>query len=286
MPRFCANCGIDEGQGVPIIDNLCLNCYIKIKELIKVPTVIDVHTCSRCGAILVAGRWYYPEDPAEAVNIITKIVESSIRLGEDVSVKSVEVEVLPSPSQAHVKAELLIKNRYSYLVESNVNIKWVKQLCPVCFKRVGKGFDAVVQVRFIHLDDNVGKLKDLILRMFHDYLVEVEEVSNGFDIKVSSPNIARRIADLVKKSWRIARVVESYGDVKRTKGGSRKAKLYISVKVINLRVGDYVVLNGKAYTVAEVNDRFVTVVDSNGFKRFIDVEELTSIYERSRSKAR
>lgn len=285
MPRFCVNCGIDEGGGIPIINNLCLKCYVKLREVVKVPNSIEIRMCGRCGALLIEGRWCYPINAEESLNMVKKVIEFSIEPGEDVLVRNVNIE-LPPPNfaKAHVHIELLIKSKYDYVSEYDINIKWIKQLCPICFKRVGRSFDAVVQLRFTHLDENAKKFRENIVKIFQDYIVEVDEVDNGFDIKVASPSIARKIADIVKNTWRVVKVIESYGDVKRARNGSKQAKLYISVKVLNLWVGDYIIVDGKAYTVVEVNDKAITVVDSVGAKKSIDVEKLLSHYERSRSK--
>jgi nonsense-mediated mRNA decay protein 3 len=287
VARFCVNCGIDESIGVPIIDNLCLKCYTKLREVVKVSRSIEIHTCGRCGAILIEGRWYYPTNSEEALEIVKKYIASEVRPGEDITIKNIHVDLLPTNySSAHIRIELLIKNRYNYVFDQDTEIKWIKQLCPTCFRRAGRSFEAVVQIRFIHLDKTIEMFKDTIMKVFQDQIVEVEDIDNGFDLKVVSPGVARKIADVAKRYWNIVRVTESYGDVKRMRDGSRRAKLYISVRVINLGVGDYVVINNKAYTVVEVNDRTVIVVDSSGYRKSIDIENLLSSYQKSKSKHR
>ena len=287
MPRFCANCGIDESSGVPIIDNLCLNCYVKLREVVRIPHSVDIPSCRKCGAILIEGKWLYPANSDEAFDIIKRYIASTVKPHDDVVVKDLDVEMIPPDfSRVHIHAYLLIKGRYSYNYEHDIEVKWVKQLCPVCFRRASRGYDAVVQLRFIHMDENIEIFKDTIESMFQDQLIEVEEVDNGFDFKVASPGIAKKIATIVKKYWKTVKIMESYGDVKRAKDGSRKAKLYISVKVLNLRVGDYVVIDGKAYIIEKVEEKNIVVVDSSGNTSIIDVDYLLNRYEGFRSKRR
>lgn len=284
--RFCVNCGAEEAGGVYIVDNLCIKCYIDLKrEIIKIPSTIEINVCSRCGAILISGKWYYPELAEEAKEIVEKYIALEVKSSEDVSILGVDVDVIPpSYREARVIVKLLIKNRYSYTIESKVGIAWIKKLCPKCFQRAGKSFEAVVQVRFMHIDESAEKFKREIIRLFQDYVVDVEDLDGGYDIKVSSQGIARKIADMAKKYWRAVKVVESFGNVKRTRGGARYAKLYLSIRVVNPRVGDYVILEGKAYTITRVGSNDVTVADSSGFEKSIPFDELRSAYERSKTR--
>lgn len=286
MRRFCVNCGTTEAEGTPIIDNLCIRCYIALKEVIKIPNIVEIPVCNRCGALLISGRWYYPTTAEDAKEIIEKHIVSTIKPSEDTSILDVDIEITPpSHREAKVLTKLLIRNKHSYILESKVDIAWVRRLCPTCFQRAGKGFNAVIQIRFVHLDETAEKFKRDIERLFQDYVVEVEEVDNGYNIKVSSQSIARKIADLAKKNWRIAKIVESFGDIKRSRDGTRHARLYISIRVVNPRVGDYIVLEGKAYTVVGVDNEAVAVVDSNGTRKVIPFSELQFIYEKSKTRS-
>lgn len=286
MRRFCVNCGVKESEDVPIIDSLCIKCYIAIKEVIRIPNIIEIPTCSKCGALFINGKWCYPALADEAKEIIEKYVISMVKPSEDVTVLSVNANIVPpSYREAKIFAVLLIKNKHNYILESKVNIVWIKKLCPICFQRVGKSFDAVVQIRFIHVDESAEKFRKDVMRLFQDYVIEIEEVDKGYNIKVSSQSIARKIADLAKKNWKMVRIVESFGDIKKSRDGTRRARLYISIRIVNPKVGDYIVLEGKAYTITKVDNEGVTVVDSNGSKRPISFNELQSLYEKSRARS-
>lgn len=285
MTRFCANCGIDETEGIPIIDGLCIKCYVKLKDVIKIPNTIEISTCSRCGALLVGGRWFYPSTAEEAQEIARKIIIGAIKHGEDITIGNVVAELLPpNYTKAYAYVDLIIRNRYRYLLKVDVSIKWVKGLCQSCFRRAGRSFDAVVQLRFVHMDESAKRFMEEIERIFQDYIIDLEEHDNGFDIKVISHGVAHKIVDAAKKMWKKIKVVESFGDIKYSKDGSRRGKLYISVRIINLRVNDYVVLDGKAYTVVYADEETVTILDSDGHKKTVYIEDLISEYQKSRAK--
>lgn len=287
MTRFCANCGIEESGDTPIIDGLCIKCYVELKDVIKIPDTIEISTCSRCGALLVRGKWFYPSSVEEAQEIVKKIIIDAIKPGEDIVITNVIAELIsPSYKKAHVYVNLLVKNMYKHLLRIDVNIKWVKGLCQLCFRRAGRSFDAVVQLRFIHIDESAKRFRGEIENIFRDYIVDVEERSNGYDIKVVSQGVAQKIVNIAKKMWKKVKVTESFGDVRYSRDGSRSGKLYISVKVINLRINDYVILNGKAYTVIDVGEEFMTVLDSDGCKKTLHIEDIIFQYEGSRSKSK
>lgn len=287
MRRFCANCGIEESKDTPIVDSLCIKCYVVLKKVVEMPDTIRVTTCSRCGAISIGGRWYYPASSLEAQEIIEKYVTSLIKPGEDVDINSVYVE-LDTSSYKEMKTITIvtIKKSFSYTVESKINIKWVKDLCPTCHKRAGRSFDAVIQLRFIHYSDDVESFKRDVEKLFQDYIVDIEEKDNGYDIKVLSQGIARKIVDMAKKLWRNVKITESFGDTKRSRDGTRYAKLYISVRIINPKIGDYVVIGDKAYTVVSIDDKRVILIDNSGTKKAIDVDELVSLYRKSKTKSK
>lgn len=285
--RFCANCGAEETPGNPVIDGLCTRCYVALKDVVRIPKSIGITACTRCGALHISGRWLYPTSAEEAQELVRKFIASMVKPGEDASIDRVDVELLsPDFSKARISVRILIKNRYRYSMDHVIGIRWSRKLCGACLKRAGKSFEAVVQLRFVRMEDSAREFLDSIEKAFADYIVEVEEVANGYDIRVVSPGIARKIADMARRTWRSSRVIESFGDTRRERDGSRHAKLYISVRVINPVVGDYIVVGGRAYTVVEVHGNRLVVVDSEGTRKSIPIDELLSLYKGSKAKHR
>lgn len=285
MRRFCANCGIEESSDVPIVNGFCIKCFVLVKKVLRIPNTIDIYTCSRCGAISIGSRWYYPSSSLEAQEIIEKYVASLIKPIEDVKLDRVSMELDRSSYRSiKVVSVIVIKNKHRFVYEDSIEIRWLKKICPTCFKKAGKSFKSVVQIRFVHLDDRAKTFIENIEKLFSDYIIEIEERDGGYDIKVVSIGIARKIVGIARKIWRSIRVTESFGDIKRARNGSRYAKLCISLEVLNLRVGDYVVLDGKAYTVIAVDEKKITVVDSDENRRSIDLANLSLSYERSKVK--
>lgn len=286
MKRFCVSCGVEESNTNPIIDNLCIKCYIGLKKPLFVPTSIEIYTCNRCGALYIGGRWHYPSTSSEARELVEKHIVSLIKpLAEDIHIADIST-IFEDSNEVRMRIVLLLKNGFTYTTEFKSEIIWRKRLCFLCFKRAGKSFEAVVQLRFIHHDELISKFKRDVEELFQDYVVDIEERDSGYDIKVTSYGVAKKIADMAKKLWRNTKVVESFGDVRRARGGSIRARRYLSVRIINLKVGDYVVVDGKAYTIANIDNKNIVLVDSDGVSKSLDMDKFLSSYEKSRVKSR
>jgi len=287
LRRFCSKCGKEEDLKTPIVDNLCVKCYIQTKKLLEIPKLIEVTLCSRCGAISIGSRWFYPNTPSKARYIIEQHITSLVKKETDVDIENLDIELDDMLNkQAKIYVNILIKNIIRYTIESTTEIKWKKGLCPICFKRAGGGFEAIVQLRFMNYEDLVEKFKNEILQLFYDYIVEISDVKNGIDIKIASRSIAKKIVDIALRTWRNVRIVESFGDVRRIRNGSRHGKQYISIRIINPREGDYIVLDGKAYTVDKVHENGIDVVDSDGEKIFVSLDKLLNMYNKMKKRAR
>ncbi len=270
--RFCVKCGAVDR---PMIGPLCIDCYLEMYGLVKLSESIEIVMCPRCYAIKVHGKWIRPTSYEEFLDLIrSEILRKITPSRPEIRIDSV---LIPSiePYQSRIPVSLRAKIG-PHLVEReiSINIVWKKSLCPLCFKRAAGSFQAIVQLRCIHMSNDIERFKQELLNLFPDEIIEISETKNGFDVKVSSEHIARRIALLAKRKWRAVKIIESFGDQKRRRDGRRTAKLYISVRILNYQPGDYVVIDRKAYIVEFINDGSIVLRDSAGKKKVLRVNDL------------
>lgn len=57
--KFCVVCGREDGE---FIGPLCVDCYIKTKDLVKMPRKIQGKYCKICGAEWANGKWIRSRD--------------------------------------------------------------------------------------------------------------------------------------------------------------------------------------------------------------------------------
>ncbi len=281
--RFCIRCGKLESDDRPLIAGLCPECYVEIHGLAKVLHPVQIVYCPKCYSMKISGRWIRPVTSDEFYSLLRTLVMQSLQPATrdiafmDIVLGSIEMysTSLEIEITASISNKAIVKHRLS------IPVTWQKQLCPTCFKRAGGSYEAVVQLRFINFSQDIEEFKNWLTEIFPDDIVEIDEHKHGYDIKVSSPFIAKKIADLAKRRWNCVKIVESYGEQRRRRDGRRYGKLYISVRILNFKPGDYVVLNNRAYTVESVNDKEIVVVDSSGHRKRVNLRDVVKMYTRT-----
>lgn len=283
MKKFCVKCGVEESSDIYIIDGLCPKCFIEVHVLSKKIENIKIRYCSKCGAILHYNKWINVDENSFR-DIAKGIVLNNLNFGEKVRIVDIVMDLTPYEDIAtKVKVMFELNNKFQFQYELPIEIRWIKAICPLCLKKAG-GYNSIVQIRYVNWSEDVAKFINEIANTFREYIYDIEEVRNGYDIKLIDTHIARRIADLSQRRWKNIKIIESYGDSKRLRNGSRYSRLYISIRILNFKKGDYIVLDGKPYTVVNVNERSIAVADQNGILHRISINELTLKYMKSHTK--
>lgn len=284
MRRFCVRCGSEESSSNYIVDGLCMKCFMEVNNPFKKIGSIKIKYCGRCGAVHYSGKWIDLLENASS-NIIREVMLKHLRLGDRVRVVDLSIDLHPyEDSSAKVRLLLEVENRFRFQYELPVQILWSRSVCPFCLRKAGGGYSSIIQIRYVNWSSEIPRLIEEVVNEYREYVADVEETRNGYDIKLVDSHIAKRIAEVVQRRWRNLRIVESYGDSRRLRDGSRFSKLYISIKILNFKKGDYIVLNGRPYTVVNVNENSITVSDQDGALHEIDVNELIVKYSKSRTK--
>ena len=276
MSRFCVECGVEESVNTPLFNNLCLNCLLETHDLFEVRRGLIVHVCRKCSSIKAGNKWIKASNTVEIHNLISNISARNIKsiLGVevvDVSLKS--LEIYSSVLEVEVKA-LISNNPISRVLR--VNVEWVKDVCPSCLKRSSGSYEAVIQVRAFNYDEKVKKFKNTLIHVFQDNILEVDEVSKGYNIKVLDIHTANRIVDEIRKRW-IVKIIKSYEKQYRDREGRRRGKPYISVRIINLKSGDRLIVNNKAYIVDSIASNSIILSSSSGEERTLKIKELAKL---------
>ncbi len=258
-----------------MVGNLCVDCFLELYGLTRGDRAVEIVLCPRCYAIRIHGKWLRPASYEEFLQIVREEIARYLTPSRpEVKIESIQ---LPQIEPYQHRVPILIKARVGeHFVERrlDVAIAWKKNLCPMCFKRAAGSYQAVVQIRYVHSSPEIDRFKHKLTEMFPEDIVEIDEVRNGFDVKLSSDHVARRIALIAQRMWKAVKIVESYGDQRRRRDGRRTARLYISVRILNFAPGDYIVIDHKAYTVVSIDDDRIVLQDSSGRKRILRLREL------------
>ncbi|MFB6298020.1 MAG: 60S ribosomal export protein NMD3 [Salinirussus sp.] len=207
--EFCPRCGDtlarEREEGV-----LCDACYLDQYDLVEAPDRVEIGVCSGCGAVHRGNRWVDvgAEDYTDvAVDAVTEA------LGVHVDAESVSWQVAPEQVDAttvrmHCSFSGVLRDR-PVTEEVVVPVKIGRETCDRCGDIAGGAFAAVVQVRASDRTPAQGEL-DRALEIAHDYvtdreasgdrgayITEVGEVDAGLNLKVSTTQVGRAIADRI-----------------------------------------------------------------------------------------
>jgi nonsense-mediated mRNA decay protein 3 len=275
LKRFCVNCGVEESSATPIIRGLCPKCYIAIKGLVTKPRSIEIWYCRVCGGVKVHGKWLYVQNAEELKDVVEDFFIGLLKPSEDFILEDIEAVFTPyEDSLATINLfGKLGEARISHTV--TVTVSWKSSLCPLC-KRIASGsYNAVVQLRYVNADSEIEEFINSITMEFEKWIREVKPVRNGYDIMLLDASLAKRVAESAKRRWHATKVVESYGDTRRSPEGQRVSRLYISIRILNFKPGDYIVASGIPYTVESFDGIWLTLRDSNGKISRVHIDEIS-----------
>lgn len=183
--KFCFLCGKRTEK---LIKGYCEECYKQKFQLIKIPEEISITTCSKCNRIKEKNKWRDIE--------IDEVLRGKIKvLGKNVKIK------IEKNDNAKIYAKGLLEGSKSLKEEVHeVKIKTKKETCSECSRKIGRYYEAIVQIRGNLTNDDVDSIDDITLMKKGFY--RLEEVKGGYDFFVSSKSLATRITEMLRKRYK------------------------------------------------------------------------------------
>jgi len=254
---FCPRCGdavaLDREtrleRGEP---QLCDACYFEGFELVDAPERIQVTYCSDCGAVKRGEHW---EDVGARDYTDVAIDAVAEALAVHVDAESISWSIDPEQvDQTTVELHCTFTGVVRETpVEAQVTVpaKLSSGTCARCGRKAGDYYAATVQVRAAGREpdpDELGDARELVHELAAEreeagdrdaFVTEVGEVDGGLDAKVSTPQLARRIAN---------RLVELHGGTYDTSerlisedgDGNRVYRTAHVVRLPRYRAGDVI----------------------------------------------
>ncbi len=282
MSRFCAKCGRPDNGEVAFIGNLCIQCYLEEHEVLSVPSEVTLHICKNCFSYRWKNKWFKLHGRIEDIveDVLHKILEDKIKFkipSEDSKKLNVTYE-LELPSEIHstqftsyVTAKIS-DGRNVFQQKYPMNVKILFTLCPNCLMRVSKTYKAIVQVRSArnHLDKvDMRKIGRILREIDPHNIIDIEELREGLNIKVSDSTTARILASKIRNETG-AVISESFEHVRRNKEGKRTSKLIIVARLPKYRENDVVLFRNEMYRIEKISG-FKVVLRNEISKRKITV---------------
>ncbi len=257
--RFCLRCGKPETLENPLIEGLCLECFLKERSLVRLPDRVALTRCPACGSIYLKGTWlHFSGGVRDALQHYLRALKKPV---VSPNLTEIDVEVLGIHKG---EAELLVKSCFKgRSAEQRVVIRYevINRLCPKCLGVKVKDYNAVLQVRFAGSPSR--ELTNEVVRTLTSdreisgSITDYEELQEGIDVKFSIASVARQAAmhlrnslgGYLTESWKL------HGLVK----GKRHSKLFVVLRIPVFTSGDLIDSRGVLLEVLNVKEERVTV---------------------------
>lgn len=277
---FCVECG-KEGK---IYDGLCSECYLKKKELVRFPEILDVTICGKCGAVRVGKHWVDSTDPEAAVRLSA---ESAVVSGRDVRDLVLDIALTekdPRSYYAHVVASFRA-GELQASKEFDILVRLKRDTCQRCGKKSGHYYEAIIQLRGSGKSFDSERLENArkyILRRMReissesrDVFISKEELMHGgYDFYVSSSSAAKGLAREMGKAF--SAQVKMTHSISGRKDGRDLTRMTYLVRLPEYEAGDIIEMNGKFFLLRRFEGNNLNLVDlSNWHESNITVGRLS-----------
>ncbi|NHJ12117.1 MAG: hypothetical protein EAX95_00490 [Candidatus Thorarchaeota archaeon] len=256
MTAPCYQCGEKA-----VLDGLCIKCYENRHPLVRVRTPLPLIACRRCGAIKTSSGWQkIKQSSSDSDELTDRQIE--ILLGQEVDTLGLEVEASFVEERtldrvSHIILHVSGKSHQSLSVHDEsypIEIRFEYSTCDSCAMMSGGYHEAILQIRadgrfltefeenFIH---NV--VTELTIAEYGNdakaFVTEMKRDKYGLDFKVGSEHLCRRIADQLESDF-LAQRKENYKLIGQDRGGKKKYRVTILIRLQRFSQGDFVLVEG------------------------------------------
>jgi len=199
---FCIKCGKEA-----VTDKFCESCFLEGMKLFSVEN-IKLYFCDNCEKFHHK-REKYDNESVEKF-ILGIIIKSENRLTK----KIVDFKVQDGKIECVVKVEGYInpaKTKKSQ--EAKFNLYTKRRKCENCVRLLGGYHEAVIQIRGKDMDVILDKTK----RRYAKYIVRVEGLKEGYNVKIMNKTIAQKVAKTFSSKYSIKKTHKLVGEKKGKK---------------------------------------------------------------------
>jgi nonsense-mediated mRNA decay protein 3 len=279
---FCVECGIEVGDE-ELRGGLCRDCFLERHAPVEAPTVIDIVRCALCGATLRRGTWSNIDTSLAGAgeelvtrHVAANAVEDALILVEGGSLVSVDFDMVNEGKavllvNAHVRVDVMGSD-VEHVVTSRVRVH--NEVCPVCSKRVGSYYEALVQFRGTRerpatqaeLDEAtalaVGEIARLSVASREVNLTKTEELHGGLDFYITTQAAGAQVAKSLCSRFNATSTTST--TMVGRKDGRDMVRVTHSVRLPDLRRGDYVMSKGQLMKVVSATAKEANLRPSAG----------------------
>ncbi len=262
MKAPCYLCGEPS-----VLDGLCQECYNGEHPLAEVKTPSTITTCKKCGSIQVPGGWKTlsstdaDDQREEQVGILLDMEVKP--LGHDLSMDIAEENRLDRV--LHLR--LYVTGKSSPELDAHtedypVEVRYNHATCDMCSMMSGGYYEATLQVRADNRPVSEEE-QDRIVEIARErtiaeygkdkgaFILQIDDTKFGLDLFFGSDLLCRRIADEIETLF-LADRKENFKLVTQDRGGKRKYRITIVLRLPQYESGDFIEVAGNPCQVLEM----------------------------------
>ncbi len=232
----CINCGRNEAE----IENLCIDCFLKVNPIIKKVKPFVIKKCVKCGSIYDGHQKIKNDKQLEKIVVKHLVFDNHYCIQQiNVAFEELDKEFVVNLEINAVAREKSIKDKYE------LDVKKEKFVCPMCSKKVSKYFEGILQV--LTHDEQILRCVEKLLEKEKIPVNQKKMTRNGFEYYVIDKTKIKRIGN---------KLVELFGGFIKesasmhTKDRQTSKEVYrlnISYKPLKIKKGEVFFYNSKVY---------------------------------------
>ena len=272
---FCVECGSTDKK---MVENICIDCFLKDFQMIELPERIEVQICSHCNSKLEEGKWSEEFIPEE--EIIYRALERNIKISDEVSNEIINLEIDQMKGTiASCYVEVVGEVEGTQIEETQeTEVKILKTVCPTCSKLQAGYYEAVIQFRADSRDikkEEYEKADEVVERTLIKqskkdklaYCPQIAKLKEGYDYYIGSLKTGRKVAEALKDEFG-GTIKESPRLISEDKStGKGLYRIWISVRIPEFELGDIIRYENKLLQVNDIDKNRVTCTDIKDSKK-------------------
>lgn len=268
-----------------VLDGLCANCYNGEHPLVHVTSPLEIQACKRCGSVKVPGGWKtITLSSSEADGLLKRQIDRLLSQQVERLVKAVEVsyEVGNKLDRVvHIRLKAFGPSHPSLASHEEVypvEVRFTYGTCDTCGMISGGYYEATLQIRADGRDVTDAEEEEILAivtriavneygRDSKAFASERNRTKNGFDFDLGSDHMCRLVADEIQSAY-LAERKENYKLIGQDRGGKRKYRVTILLRLPRWSVGDFVKVGDRPCQVVSVGRGGLTCHDLANGERF------------------
>ncbi len=221
---------------------------------------IKIKRCPNCGSVFLGG---WTEKSAKEDDVITSVLhdvfslrESKFQISGDEYNRKVTFNGISSQNGENKEGQFFLQTSLS--------------TCPVCTKKLGNYYEAIIQLRGDR-GERLDSILEFLIGLIEGspsrdvFLTKMDRIKEGYDLYLSEKQYARGAARKVID--RFGGTLKETSHLVGMKKGTELYRITVSIRIPNFQRSDILEMKNKLYVVMSIRGDLVTLLKFDGKSR-------------------